>query len=267
MIREKQGNFLSQVEVEKAMKLIMCFLILTIVFTIARPSVAAVDHSPWNTLLKRYVDENGRVAYRDLYTHDRETFAQYLAILAEAQVEGMSENEEKAFWINAYNAAIVNGVLTGLTAESFLGRKRFFSWYTLRVAGEDRSPDEIEHEILRKKFNDPRIHFTIVCASTSCPQLRREAYVSDRLDQQLDDATRGFINDPTRNRIDAQQVALSMIFQWFAQDFVNAAGSVPNFVERFVDEKKKEIVEARKNDLSYLEYDWTLNAQTGQRIS
>jgi hypothetical protein len=254
-------------EVEKIMRLIICFLVVMLLLTAAQLSNAAVDHSPWDTLLKRYVDENGRVAYRDLHAHDHATFAQYLAVLAEARVGGMSENEEKAFWINAYNAAIVNGVLTGLTAESFLGRKRFFSWYTLRVAGEDRSPDEIEHEILRKKFHDPRIHFAIVCASTSCPRLRREAYVSDRLDQQLDDATQGFINDPTRNRIGAQQVALSMIFRWFAQDFVNAAGSVPNFVERFVDEEKKGIVGAKKNDLSYLEYDWTLNAQAGQRIS
>ncbi|MEW6297572.1 MAG: DUF547 domain-containing protein [Thermodesulfobacteriota bacterium] len=232
-----------------------------------RSSSAAVDHAPWDALLKKYVDDNGRVAYRELRAQDRATLARYLDVLAQARVEGMTENEEKAFWINAYNAAIVNGVLNGLTAEGVLARQRFFRWYTVRVAGQGRSPDEIEHQILRKKFSDPRIHFALVCASTSCPKLRREAYVAERLDQQLDEAARAFINDPTRNHIAAQRVALSMIFRWFAEDFVNAAGSVPDFVARFVDAEKRAVLHARKDDLAYLEYDWTLNAQDGQRIS
>src|SRR5215510_4983418 len=187
---------------------IMAFL------TFTRPGEAAVDHSPWNALLARYVDDDGRVAYRDLQAQDRALFDGYLATLAQAQVTGMSEAEEKAFWINAYNAIIINGVLQGYTAEHVLARKRFFSWYILPVAGEERSPDEIEHQILRKKFHDPRILFALVCASSSCPKLRREAYVPERLDQQLDEAARVFINDPMRNRIDAQQVALSPIFRW-----------------------------------------------------
>lgn len=232
-----------------------------------RPSSAAIDHRLWNTLLARYVDENGRVAYRDLQARDRSTLEQYLAMLAQAQVTGLSEAEEKALWINAYNAMIVNGVLQGYTAEGALGRKRFFSWYSLPIAGEERSPDDIEHKILRKKFHDPRIHFAIVCASTSCPQLRREAYVPERLDQQLNDATRAFVNDATRNRIDSQQVALSRIFQWFAEDFIGQAGSVVNFIQRFVEDNKKTILSAKAGDLSYLEYNWTLNAQDGQRIS
>jgi hypothetical protein len=232
-----------------------------------RPSSAAIDHHLWNTLLARYVDENGRVAYRDLQARDRSTFEQYLAMLAQAQVTGLSEAEEKALWINAYNAMIVNGVLQGYTAEGALGRKRFFSWYSLPIAGEERSPDDVEHKILRKKFRDPRTHFAIVCASTSCPQLRREAYVPERLDEQLDDAARDFINDATRNQIDSRQVALSRIFQWFAEDFIDQAGSVINFVQHFVDDGKKAILSATDGDLSYLEYNWTLNAQDGQRIS
>lgn len=242
-------------------------LAVTAILVFSRSSNAAVDRSPWNALLARYVDDNGRVAYHDLQANERAVFAGYLATLAQAQLAGMSETEEKAFWINAYNAAIVNGVLQGYTAENILGRKRLFSWYTLPVAGEERSPDEIEHQILRKKFHDPRIHFALVCASTSCPKLRREAYVPDRLDQQLDEAARAFINDPARNRIDDQQVALSQIFQWFAEDFVRNAGSVLNFVQRFVADDKKAILSAKSGDLRYLEYNWTLNAQEGQRVS
>lgn len=249
------------------MRYTITLLVMTAVLVFARPASAAVDHTAWTTLLARYVDNDGRVAYRDLQTHDRAALGGYLTVLAQAQIEGMSEAEEKAFWINAYNAMIVNGVLQGYTAESLLGRKRFFGWYSLPIAGEERSPDDIEHKILRKKFHDPRIHFAIVCASTSCPKLRREAYVAERLDRQLNEATRIFINDPTRNRIDAQQVALSQIFQWFADDFVPHAGSVVGFVQRFVADDKKSMLTAKKDDLQYLEYNWTLNAQEGQRVS
>lgn len=237
------------------------------ILLVNQPSYAAIDHTPWTMLLTQYVDANGRVAYRDLQSKDSARFEQYLMTLAQAQLEGLSEAEEKAFWINAYNAVIVNGILQGYTAENILKRKRLFGWYSLPIAGKDRTPDEIEHQILRKKFRDPRIHFAIVCASTSCPKLRTEAYVAERLDQQLDDATRLFVNDPTRNRIDQQQIALSMIFKWFAQDFIDHAGSVKDFLQRFVTKDKKSTVEALSGGPQYLEYNWTLNAQDGQRIS
>jgi hypothetical protein len=237
------------------------------VLVFSRPGSAAVDHTSWTSLLTRYVDDNGRVAYHNLQSRDRAALESYLTTLAQARVEGMGEAEEKAFWINAYNAMIVNGVLQGYTAESLLGRKRFFSWYSLLIAGEERSADDIEHKILRKKFHDPRIHFAIVCASTSCPKLRQEAYVAERLDQQLEEATRTFINDPTRNRIDTQQVALSQIFQWFADDFVQNAGSVVGFVQRFVAADKRSMLTAKKDAIQYLEYNWTLNAQEGQQVS
>jgi len=228
---------------------------------------AAVDHSLWDTLLHRYVDQDGRVAYRDWKAQDLASFEAYLKTLAEAKVDGMSEPEEKAFWMNAYNAAIVQAVLSGYTAEGLISRKRLFSWYALPVAGKARTPDEIEHQILRKKFHDPRIHFTIVCASTSCPKLRPEAYAPERLEQQLDDAARSFINDPDRNRFMTGQVAVSPIFQWFAQDFIDQAGTVPKFLLRYVAGEKKAILESFTGDLQYLEYNWTLNAQAGQRLS
>lgn len=231
----------------------------------SQPSDAAVDHNPWSVLLARYVDDNGRVAYRDLQERDRAAFDQYLATLAQARTEDMNEAEEKAFWINAYNAVILSGILQGYTAESLLGRKRLFSWFTVKAAGQDRTPDEIEHQILRKKFHDPRIHFTIVCASSSCPKLRREAYVAARLESQLDEATRAFVNDPARNRFEAQHVALSKIFQWFAEDFIKNAGSVVAFVRRFVPKEKQAMLTLADNDLRYVDYDWTLNAQNGQR--
>lgn len=246
---------------------LMTSLLVMATLLAAQRSHAAVDHGPWSTLLARYVDAQGRVAYRDLQNKDHEAFDMYLATLAHAQTDGMTDAEEKAFWINAYNAVIVSGVLHGYTAETLLARKRLFSWFTVQVAGKDRTPDEIEHQILRKKFHDPRVHFTIVCASSSCPQLRREAYVPERLDAQLDEATQAFLHAPARNHLDGQPVALSKIFAWFAADFVNSAGSVVAFVRRFVPEDKRTLLHLTDSDLHYLEYDWTLNAQEGQRVS
>jgi hypothetical protein len=242
-------------------------IVLILSMTGVATSTAAIDHSLWDGLLRRYVDAQGRVAYRDLQGNDAATVARYMQTLAEARMEGLSEAEEKAFWLNAYNAVIVNGVLQGYTAESLLSRKRFFGWYSLPVAGKARTADEIEHQILRKKFRDPRIHFAIVCASTSCPKLRPEAYVPERLDQQLDEAAREFVNDPTRNRLEAGNVAVSPIFKWFAQDFIDEAGSVLQFLQRFAADEKKASVAGTIENLQYLEYNWTLNAQGGQRVS
>src|SRR5262245_9284668 len=127
------------------MRCLLLFLTMILFISLPRFVFAAVDHSPWTVLLARYVDDNCLVAYRNLLANDHATFAGYLATLAQTQTKGMSEAEEKAFWINAYNAVIVNGVLQGYTAESLLSRKRLFSWFTVHVAGKDRSPDEIEH--------------------------------------------------------------------------------------------------------------------------
>jgi hypothetical protein len=216
-------------------------------------------HAPLDPLLQRYVDDDGRVAYRDLAQHDSAALDAYLAALAAADPSPWPPPEQIAFWVNAYNAHVLRGVLDGYRAESFFGRMRFFSFYEFPVAGRSRSLDDIEHEILRKQFEEPRIHFALVCASTSCPKLRREAYRGPRLDAQLDEQARRFLDDPRRNRFGpGDAVALSSIFKWFGEDFDKAAGSVSAFVRRY------RTVPATPR-IEYLDYDWTLNAQPGQR--
>jgi hypothetical protein len=221
--------------------------------------VAAGDlHAPYDALLQQYVDERGRVAYRDLKANDLPTLDAYLAGLAAADAEALGRSEQIAFWLNAYNARAIRGVLDGYDAEGFFARRSFFRSYEFPLAGKTRTLDEIENEILRPRFREPRIHFALVCASTSCPKLRREAYRGDRLDGQLDDQARTFLDDPTRNRIGPGQTAdLSMIFKWFRGDFEAAAGSVAAYLGRWGKGPYKAI--------DYLDYDWTLNAQPGQR--
>lgn len=120
--------------------------------------------------------------------------------------------------------------------------------------------DEVEHDILRPRFQDPRVHFAINCAAKSCPPLYPEAFVGDRLDAQLDDATRSFINDPNQYRIEGDTLVVSRIFKWFGEDFKD--GPLAFFLE-YADAPLKEQLEARREALTvdYLDYDWSLNSQ------
>jgi hypothetical protein len=224
---------------------------------------ASFDHAAWDRILKDYVDENGLVAYERLGNADRAPLDAYLGRLADARPQDLGEQDRLAFWINAYNAGIVGAILRDYSPESMLSRAQLFGWYSFPVAGKGRTPNEVEHEILRKQFHEPRIHFALVCGATSCPKLRREAYRGDVLDQQLDDQARRFINDPQRNRLDDEKGArLSSIFEWFESDFAAAAGSMAEFVARYVDDSEQ--AEALKRSgvrIEFLDYDWTLNAQ------
>jgi hypothetical protein len=228
---------------------------------------AEVDRRLWDRLLHRYVDEQGRVAYRDLRARDRASLQEYLAQLAGAE-PGATPADAKAFWINAYNAGVVAAVLDGYSAENLWHRHALFKRFQFEVAGKTRTLHAIEHEILRPTFHDPRVHFALVCASSSCPRLRREAYTAAGLDAALDAEARRFVNDPTRNALDPahDRAELSAIFSWFADDFRAAAGSVGAFIAPYVDgDERRALVRAKDGRYGFRDYDWTLNAQDGQR--
>ena len=233
---------------------------IAITMVLALVSTARAElHDRWETLLQRYVDDDGRVAYRSLRRESESVLDAYLQSLEVIAPSTLSPPEQIAFWLDAYNARVVRGILDGYSAEGIIGRKRFFAFYRFRLAGAQRTLDEIEHEILRKQFAEPRVHFALVCASTSCPKLRREAYRGDRLDAQLDDQVRMFLSDPHRNQIGPGDIIrLSAIFKWFGDDFIKAKGSVLAFIHQYVPG-------AGNPRIEYLDYDWTLNAQPGQR--
>jgi hypothetical protein len=230
---------------------------------LASANVARADdlHAPLDALLPTYVDAQGRVAYRDLAVRGAAGLDAYLQALAVADPSTLPQADQIAFWLNAYNARALRGVLDGYSGEGVFARKRFFSFYSFPLAGRTRTLDEIENDILRKHFAEPRIHFALVCASTSCPILRREAYRGARLDAQLDEQARGFLGDPGRNQFGpGETLRLSMIFKWFQADFDKAAGSVATFVTRWAPAPLPAAPQ-----IEYLDYDWTLNAQAGQR--
>lgn len=239
-----------------------------IVLALAASSAAAqpaFDHGPWDALLQAHVDADGRVAYRRLQADGRRQLDAYLDRLAQARPDELDRNGQLAFWINAYNAMAVAGILDGYHAESTFGRFRFFRRYSREIAGEQRTLDAIEHGIVRPRFRDFRVHFAVNCASTSCPVLRREAYDGARLGAQLDDQGRRFLADPSRNRFEAARgaVELSRIFEWFAEDFVLDGTTLAGNLAPYLSERQNALL--RELPLRYLDYDWTMNAQPGQR--
>jgi hypothetical protein len=248
----------------------LSFVVATLLWRGAPAAAAqAFDHSTWDRLLSTYVDGDGHVAYRDLQAKDSATLEGYVRSLATARPGTWPQADQIAFWLDAYNAGIVRAILGGSTAEPAMGRVKLFKFWKFEVAGKRRTLDEIENQILRRNFAEPRIHFALVCASASCPRLRREAYTGDRLDAQLTEQERDFVNDPKRNVIDPERhtVRLSEIFRWYREDFDKAAGSVPKFLARGVaDPKTRDWLLTGTYETKYLEYDWTLNAQPGQRL-
>lgn len=243
----------------------------TVIFFLGNVSaVGAFDFSGWEVLLKEHVapasidgvDLNG-VDYRRMKADSG--FNRLVDDLKTASLNELKTREDRlAFWINVYNILAVKVVVDHYPAKSIKDVGSLFKPVWGRpagvVAGEERTLNEVEHEILRK-MNEPRIHLAIVCASVSCPDLRLEAYTADRLDEQLDDQAEKFLANTGKGMKidkDKQRLYLSSIFKWFEEDFASQGGVI-SFVSRFVAPPQKKIIQGSGMKLKYLGYNWDLN--------
>ena len=170
-----------------------------------------------------------------------------------------------AYWINAYNAYTIRLILDHYPVQSIkdIGSKIQIPFVTtpwaakfFTIGGNKMSLDEIEHGTLRKKYNDPRIHFALVCASISCPRLRNEAYTAAQLDRQLDEQGRDFLNNPTKNKIAKDATQLSKYFDWYKGDWNQGDQSVVKWVDKYSTTKID-----NSTKISFLDYNWKLNEQ------
>ncbi len=220
-----------------------------------------VQHGEWDALVKKHVSKNGMVDYQG-FLKDKKQLQVYLDKLsANKPTSKWSKNEKMAFWINAYNAFTVKLILDNYPIKSIKDIKRGIPFVNsvwdiafIPMGKEKIDLNYIEHTILRKEFKDPRIHAAINCASFSCPLLRNEAYYASRLDEQLNDAMRRFVNDPQRNQLDKSNIKISKIFSWFAGDFKVNGSSVVDYLNKYA---KKRVQSNAKID--FLEYQWELN--------
>jgi hypothetical protein len=235
---------------------------------LAQSATAQAALFDYAAVLSRYV-EGGDVRYGLLVTENPPEWRRYLEWLESARPETMTVDERRAFWINAYNARVIAGVLERYPIDSvrdigFLrGRLRgFFTRRAHPVAGEVRTLDEIEDEILfQPPLWDPRIHFALNCAARSCPKLRSEPYEASRLDTQLDFQTRTFLNGPDGHRIDpaARVLYVSRVLKWYREDFERAAGSLREYLIRNLTGEAAAAARDPSWEIGYLDYDWSLN--------
>jgi hypothetical protein len=225
--------------------------------------LAAIDHSPWDALLKQYVNEQNLVDYQRLSAESLPQLDAYLAEIARPGIGALNPNASKALLINAYNALTVRWVLRYYPLPSIWSTPDPFRKVRHTVGGKPFSLDEIES--LLRQTGDARIHAALVCAARSCPPLRREAYAAAQIDEQLDDNTRRWLADKELNRFDtaAAQAQVSSIFKWYPDDFKKYPGSLEGFLRHYAPGDLAAALGNRKLQLEFLDYDWGLNDQAG----
>ena len=239
------------------------FLLIVSFFTaVSSFAQKAPSHQQWDKLLKKHVNEAGMVNYKG-FQKDKTEFDAYLKTLSDnAPQKSWSQKDQIAYWINAYNAFTVSLILQKYPVKSIkdIGGSIYkinTAWDIkfIKIGGEKYDLNNIEHKMLRKKFEEPRMHFAIVCASLSCAKLRREAYTGDKLDDQLEDQSKDFLNDKSKNNITAEKAQLSKYFSWYKGDFTKN-GSLTDYINKY---SKTKITGNTK--ISSLDYNWSLNEQ------
>lgn len=246
---------------------IIVLLVLVAAFLGQANAAQNFDYTIYDAILKKYVSE-GTVDYLKWKKNDLVTFEQYINNLAKVSLTNLNKNEQKAFWINAYNALTIYAVLKhipdiGLLAKVFSVQliPGFFDKITYSVASETLTLNDIETKKLREVFRDPRIHFVLVCASRGCPKIQNSAFKEIGLDERLDNATQRFIQDTARNRLDQKNnvLYLSEIFKWYDSDFIASYGTVVDFVKKYMGKEGREYLSTTVVKIKYLFYDWLVN--------
>ncbi len=218
------------------------------------------SHQAFDAVLHVHVDD-GDVNYPAILRDPR--FEAYLGQLNHVNPKQLPSRADRlAFWINAYNAFAIKGILDGYSPRTLFGRYRYFISRDYAVGGAAINLYDLEQKLLIPDFGEPRIHFAIVCASQSCPKLSSRAYTADKLEEQLEQGARGFVNDTRKNRFDREQkiASLSKIFKWFEKDFAAHSGSLLEYVKQYVNDPELVLdMEGSPYRVEFLEYDWRLN--------
>ena len=238
-------------------------IIIFLAFTIFTGTITAQNDSDgpgiWNVLLTKYVSDDGLVYYTGL-THEKPQLVKYLDFLSNNTPEdNWPVNKKKAYWINVYNAFTISLILDNYPLKSITGIKENgkSAWDIkfIHIGETKYSLNDIENNILRKEFNDPRIHFAINCGSYSCPKLHNRSITANNLEIILDRLAKEFIKDKNKNVIHQSKIKISRVFEWYKGDFTKN-GSLIDFLNKYsdihIDENAK---------VEFMEYNWSLNKQ------
>ncbi len=222
----------------------------------------------YTRVLQEFVSEDGKVRYAHLRA-DLDALGGFVWQIGQVSPRShpqmfSSQNEKLAYWINAYNAIVLWAFAREYPEKrdrlkGLLGRGSFFYWTTYTVGGEQMSLAKIENGVIREEFDDPRIHFALVCASSSCPALRNRAYTAENLDRALETETRQFLNDDNNVKLNEETrvVTLSKIFDWYAKDFGSTTQERLSFIASF--RRGGEVLRKGEWRIRYFDYDWSPN--------
>ncbi len=233
-------------------------------------NTATIDHTPWQEILDAYLDsdhESGisRFNYKGLMAQDEDKnkLRTYVLDLSKLDPREYSQREQKAYWINFYNALTVYVVLTEYPVKSIRdinsGILTSGPWEKewIKVQDQGITLNDIEHGILRPIYEDPRIHYALCCASLGCPNLSAKAYSAENLDQLLDDGARAYINHPRGVEINNNKLRVSSIFAWYKEDFGRTNEGVIEHLKKYADEELAASLEEFSKFSNH--YDWALN--------
>lgn len=260
--------------------LVLMFMLMIV----SLPSFAEpFDHDIWNNLLAKHVSpiNQGKSTAVDYagFQQDQKTLSRYLTSLSSltrTEFDHLTNDQQLAFLINAYNAWTVELILSKYPdIDSIKDLGSFFSspWKKefISLLGEIRSLDDIEHNLIRgsERYRDARIHFAVNCASIGCPALRAEAYTGEKLEAQLEQQTALFLADETRNRFSDNELQVSSIFKWYREDFEkgwSGFNSLEGFFNQYADtlglsQNQRDQLKSGNLDIEFLDYDWRLNKQ------
>ncbi len=239
----------------------------------AENSSQGVDHSLWGALLAKYLVTGhptaiNRFSYGAVAEEDQQSLHAYLAQLQRIKVSQLNRREQKAFWINLYNALTIKVILDHYPVKSIMDvdiSPGFFSngpWDAklMQIEGESLSLNDIEHRILRPIFNDNRVHYALNCASLGCPNLQARAFTAAEMEQLLDAGARSYINHSRGVLVINGRLQVSSIYKWFQDDFGGSRKGVVNHLLQYAQSDLAGTLTSYEGKLSYA-YTWSLNEQ------
>ena len=216
--------------------------------------VAQIDHSLFNEMSQRHISNTGDVNYT-AWKKEEKNLDNYLSLLsANHPTSSWQGDEALAYWINAYNAFTIKLILKSFPVKSITDLDGGDPWKVkwIKIGNKTYSLNNIEHDIIRPTFKEPRIHFAVNCAASSCPPLKPKAYTASNLESLLEESTRYFVNNQKYNKISSENAQVSKIFEWYAEDF----GDLKSFLNAYSKTKLN-----KNASISYSEYDWSLNGK------
>lgn len=210
------------------------------------------NHTIWNAILKSNVSTSGKVNYSGMKSKlsDIESYISTLESLSDQST--WNRNEKLAYWINLYNAATVRLILQNYPTSSITNINGGIPWdkKVVTISEKTYSLNQIENDIIRPTFNEPRIHFAVNCAAVSCPKIMNSAFTADKLNYQLTKQAKSFING-AKNSITESSIEISKIFEWYAADF---GSSIIEYLNKY-----STTTINSDATITYNEYDWNLN--------